>query len=262
MPESETKTLARGGRLYLRGDIPEEPYPPKTAEHRLDSLELYGLAYTYPESGRGIQGISMELRRSLFTVVTGRIGSGKSTLLEALLGLLPLDSGQLRWNGKLIRDPHTFLVPPQCAYSPQAPWLFSDTLRNNILMGLGATDGEIWDAVKLGVMEKDVEDMEHGLDNLVGPRGVKLSGGQVQRAAAARMFARNPELLVFYDLSSALDVETEQRLWERVFKLDEATSLVVSHRRADYIIVLKDGRVEAEGKLQDLLQTSEKMQRL
>jgi ATP-binding cassette subfamily B protein len=114
--------------------------------------------------------------------------------------------------------------------------------------------------------------MELGLDTPVGPRGVRLSGGQIQRAAAARMFARDAELLVFDDLSSALDVETEQLLWERLFagaKGQQAalTCLVVSHRRAallraDKIILMQHGRILEEGSLDELLARSQEMQRL
>jgi ATP-binding cassette subfamily B protein len=98
--------------------------------------------------------------------------------------------------------------------------------------------------------------------------GVRLSGGQVQRSAAARMFVRSPELLVFDDLSSALDVETERLLWERLFgERSGVTSLVVSHRkpalqRADQIVLLQEGRIAAEGTLEDLLERSEEFRRL
>jgi ATP-binding cassette subfamily B protein len=184
-------------------------------------------------------------------------------LLQSLLGLVPA-TGEIVWNGEVVADPATFLVPPRTAYTPQVPQLFSETLEDNILLG---AEGEIVEAMRLAVLDDDLADMPDGLATRIGSRGVRLSGGQIQRTAAARMFVRRPELLVCDDLSSALDVETEAALWARVLAGGSRTVLAVSHRRAalqraDQVVVLRNGRVDDIGPLADLLGRCEEMRRL
>lgn len=265
LQDSPAEKITEHAPLYLDGKLPalaatETSYTP------LEVLEVKGLSFTYPNSEAGIQDISFTVRRGEFVVITGRIGAGKSTTLRVLQGLLPRNSGEIFWNGVPIDDPATFFRPPHSAYTAQAPRLFSETLRNNILLG-DDKETELPQALDLAVMTPDVAQLEHGLDTLVGNRGVKLSGGQVQRASAARMFLRDADLLIFDDLSSALDVQTEQALWEGLFARRDATCLVVSHRRialqrADRIIVLRDGKVADTGTLGELLERSSDLREL
>ena len=181
--------------VYERGEIPLPIVPGKTPYDRFETLEVSAISYFHPVRGseedslqpsRGIEEISFSLKRGEVVALTGRIGSGKTTLLRVLMGLLPPDAGQVLWNGTQVPDLDEFMRPPRSAYISQVPRLFSETLKENILMGIPADPQQLERAIHLSVLEEDIQRLEHGLDTRVGPRGVRLSGGQVQRTAAAR----------------------------------------------------------------------------
>ncbi|MEO8084806.1 MAG: ABC transporter ATP-binding protein, partial [Ardenticatenales bacterium] len=187
-------------------DLRDRPLVPVAVARRdadrLDYVEVRGLTYRHPTTGRGVEGVDLRIAHGEFVVVTGRIGAGKSTLVRALLGLLPPQAGEVRWNGRRvdIADLNAFMVPPRAAYSGQVPRLFSDTLRDNLLLGHAADDDALAIALHTAAFDADVAHLDDGLGTRVGERGVKLSGGQLQRAAAARALVRTPSLLVFDDL--------------------------------------------------------------
>lgn len=235
----------------------------------LETLQVKGLSYQYSSSGKGVSDITFTIPAGSLVVITGRTGSGKSTLLRSFLGLLPLAGGKIYWNGVEVEDRALCFTPPVSAYTAQATRLVSGTLEENILLDDDADEGErLIKAMHLSVL--DEFPIDESAMREIGSYGRMLSGGQQQRVAIARMLARDAQLIVFDDLSSALDSETERRLmhrWAELRKLERKTFLGVSHRRrilseADWIIVLKGGRIESQGPLEYLLRTSSEMKQI
>jgi ATP-binding cassette, subfamily B, bacterial len=181
-------------------------------------------------------------------VLTGPIGSGKSTLLRAVLGLAHQAevTGDVAWNGRLLADRAAFLIPPNAAFLPQVPQLISDSVADNIALGI-VDDEQLSLALELAAVRADIDEMPDGANTLIGPRGLRLSGGQRQRVATARALVHSPELVVLDDLSSALDIETELQLWSNLAAAG-ITVFAVSHRavafdRADQVLRLDGGRL-------------------
>lgn len=236
-PDERADRLSRHRPLPILGG-PPAARPVAGPRTVLQRLEVRGLTV----ANRGLVDVDLTVDPGTLTVVAGPVGSGKTSLLRAIVGLLPLDAGEVYWNGTPVTDRAAFFVPPQAAYVPQVPRLFAESLADNLRLGHDLDEATLVGAVRLAALDEDVRGFPSGLDTAIGTRGVRLSGGQAQRTAAARAFVHRPEVLLLDDLASALDVETEVALWERL-RAEGATVIAATNRpgaiaRADQVLRL------------------------
>ncbi|NAZ87529.1 ATP-binding cassette domain-containing protein, partial [Kineococcus indalonis] len=225
------------------------PAPPVPAHHPLREVELRGFTAVHDDGTVGAADVDLRVAAGELVLVAGRVGSGKSSLLAALAGLVDHE-GSLRWNGEEVRDPQTFLRPAQVCYVAQVPRVLSGSFADNAALDHPGAARRLERALADARMGPDVA-AAGGPGALVGHRGVRLSGGQVQRLALARALASGADLLVADDVSSALDARTEVELW-RALRERGTTVLGSSSKRAalaaaDRVVVLVDGRVAASG---------------
>jgi ATP-binding cassette, subfamily B, bacterial len=235
----------------VRGTAPAPVLPPKQALRR---LSVQGFSAVHDDGTVGVERVDLEVDAGELVLLTGRVGSGKSSLLAALAGLVDHE-GALRWNGIDVADPQTFLRPGQVSYVAQVPRVLSGSFADNIALDQAHAKALAGHAARDARLERDITDAG-GDGALVGHRGVRLSGGQVQRLALARALATGADLLVADDVSSALDARTELELWESL--RDRGTTVIGSSSKrsallaADRVVVLVDGRVEAVGPWKEL----------
>ncbi|SCX37894.1 ABC-type multidrug transport system, ATPase and permease component [Klenkia marina] len=227
------------------------PAPADPDRVPLRTLELQGVTAVHDDGTVGVADVDLRVPAGSLTLLVGRVGAGKSSLLAALAGLVDHE-GAIRWNGVDVTDPQLFLRPGQVAHVAQVPRVLSGSIAENVALshrrGVDA-------ALHTARMQPDVADAG-GVGALVGHRGVRLSGGQVQRLALARALATGAELVLADDVSSALDARTELELWaalrERGSTVVGASSKRAALALADQVVVLDAGRVVDRGRWSDL----------
>ncbi|WBB72268.1 ABC transporter ATP-binding protein [Micromonospora sp. WMMD1128] len=228
------------------------PAPEPPPRHPLRRLELAGFGALHSDGTLAVRDVDLVVERGQLVLVVGPVGAGKSSLLRALAGIVH-HVGALRWNGEPVTEPEMFLRPNQVGYVGQLPRVLSGTVAENIALGHPV---DAAGAVTTAQLDHDLAAAGGGLGLLIGHKGTRLSGGQLQRLALARALAPRTELLVADDVSSALDVTTELALWsalrEHGVTVVGSTAKRAALVRADHVVVLVDGVVADQGTWSDL----------
>lgn len=232
----------------------------KDAPDAIDAGRLRGdiafedVTFGYENHAHVLKNINLKIRAGQTVALVGPSGAGKSTLTSLIPRFYEIDAGAVTIDGTDIRRMTQQSLRAQIGIVQQDVFLFNGTIRENIAYGrLGATEAEIWDAARKANLEQMLKSLPEGLDTFIGERGLKLSGGQRQRLSIARIFLKNPTILILDEATSALDTETEQQIQQALEELSHnRTTLIIAHRlatirHADRIVVVTEEGIEEDG---------------
>jgi ATP-binding cassette subfamily B multidrug efflux pump len=229
----------------------------KEAEHKGISMENVYFRYTL-DGPLILDGINLKIEPGQKIGLAGTVGSGKTTLLQVLMRIADPTEGRVKLNGTDMKDIRISGLRSLFGYIPQEPSLFSDTIYRNITFGRKVDPPMVNSAVKLAQLERFIDAAPKGWDELIGERGLRISGGEKQRVAIARAVLDKPKILVLDDATSNLDADTEKKLIKQLSQTADTTMIIISHRLSvlsvcDYIHVLDKGRIVEHGVHEDLL---------
>ncbi|ALU74539.1 ABC transporter [Tenacibaculum dicentrarchi] len=235
--------------------VPEIRNNTNTATEIQGKIEFKDVCLTYDNTNiTALNNVNLVIEKGETLAILGTTGSGKSTIINLIARLYDVSKGAVLIDGKNIKDCNLYDVRNQIGFVPQDPFLFSDSLENNIKFGKeDATKQEIIQAAKNAVIHDNIINFKNGYQTVLGERGVTLSGGQKQRTAIARAIIKTPKILIFDDCLSAVDTETEQQILSNLDRISkDKTSIIISHsvssvKNADKIIVLDAGKVIQQG---------------
>lgn len=225
----------------------------------LGEIELKDIVYSYNYGKTIIKDLSLRIKANSSIALVGESGSGKSTIIKLIMGLIKYDSGQLLIDGKEIKDLNLNSFYDKVSYVSQEAPIFDGTLRENLVFDKKISDNKIKEVLKLACLESFYEKLENGLDTELGEKGIKMSGGERQRVALARLFFDDSKIIILDEATSAMDNVTEKEVMKNlVDELKDRTIIVIAHRletikNVDDIYVLSDGVIKEHGKYKDLL---------
>jgi len=249
-------------RINTLLSLAQEPHYPNEADPfkkaKTTSVALKQLHFSYKNAKEILHDISIKAEAGQKIALIGSSGSGKTTIAQIMVGFYPSRSGEILYDNVPIEQIGLPVVRENVALMLQQALFFNDTIRMNLTLSKVKSDAEIYEALKAAQLESFVQNLEEGLETLIGKNGIRLSGGQRQRLAIARLILSNPKIVIFDEATSALDNATEFHLYETLVPfLEGRTTVIIAHRtttikQADHIYLIEEGRVQAEGSYEEL----------